>query len=251
MEKVHRLIVVSFLAVALAAMGRWSGTASDLQGAAAIEAQLQPSPSDKHQPQKSTALDRKGINAGDLRRLSASALSAAVDDLVALGVSWVRMDFPWIEIENTRGVYNTGGPDAAVRALARRGIRVLGIISYATPWANGGRDQMYPPTNPTDFAIYAGLLVRHFAPLGVRTWEIWNEPNLHNYWATGANPAQYTQLLKAAFVAIKAADAGATVMTGGLAPAASSGGDLTPMEFLTGIYNNAGQGYFDAVADHP
>jgi hypothetical protein len=67
----------------------------------------------------------------------------------------------------------------------------------------------------------------------------------------GADPARYTQLLKAAYVAIKATDAGATVVTGGLAPAASSGGDLTPTDFLTGIYNNGGQGYFDAVADHP
>jgi hypothetical protein len=58
-------------------------------------------------------------------------------------------------------------------------------------------------------------------------------------------------LLKAAYIAIKAADPSAIVITGGLAPAASSGGDLTPMDFLTGIYANGGRGFFDAVADHP
>jgi len=255
MGNVNRLICVSFLAVALAAAEHWSGTSSsvtvDARAAAAIEAQRQPGLSSEHQPQRAKPPIRKGINAGDLRWLSASALSAAVDDLVALGVSWVRMDFPWSEIESTQGAYNVRGPDAAVRALASRGIQVLGIIDYAPPWANGGKGQMYPPTNPTDFAIYAAFLVRHFAPLGVHTWEIWNEPNLHDYWATGADPALYTQLLKAAYVAIKATDAGATVMTGGLSPAASSAGDFTPMDFLTGIYNNGGQRYFDAVAHHP
>jgi len=183
--------------------------------------------------------------------LSGRALTAAVDELVAVGVSWVRMDFPWSEIENTQGVFATTGPDAAVRALASHRIQVLGIIDYTPPWANGGNGQMYPPTNPTDYASYASFLVKHFAPMGVHTWEIWNEPNLQAFWDTGADPVLYTQILKAAYTAIKAADASATVITGGLAPAASSGGDLTPMDFLTGVYNNGGQGYFDAVADHP
>jgi polysaccharide biosynthesis protein PslG len=255
MRNVNRLICVSILVVAFAAAEHWFGTFMSTtvapQTAAAIEAQLQPNFTPEHQLKGPDHPKRKGINAGDLRGLSASALSAAVNDLVAPGVSWVRMDFPWSEIEIAQGAYNTKGADAAVRALAIRGIQVLGIIDYAPPWANGGRGQMYPPASPTDFAIYAAFLVRHFAPLGVHSWEIWNEPNLQVYWVTGADPARYTQLLKAAYVAIKATDAGATVVTGGLAPAASSGGDLTPMDFLTGIYNNGGQGYFDAVADHP
>jgi len=255
MDNKNRFICISILAIALAAAQHWFGTSLSTsvssRAAMAVEAQLQPSLSPEHQLKEAKSSNQKGINAGDLRRLSGSALNAAVNDLVTLGVSWARMDFPWSETETTQGMYDTRGLDAAVRALASRGILVLGIIDYAPPWANGGKGQMYPPTNPTDFANYAAFLARHFAPLGVHTWEIWNEPNLHVYWATGADPARYTQLLKAAYVAIKAADAGATVVTGGLAPAASSGGDLTPMDFLTGIYNNGGQGYFDAVADHP
>jgi hypothetical protein len=263
MRNLYRLICVAFLAIAFAAAMHRSGlsssiavnsraaTAVEAELQSTVEAELQPSLSAKRQPQNSKPASRKGINAGDLRRLSASALSTAVDDLVALGVSWVRMDFPWSEIESTRGEFNMRGLDAAVRALGSRGIGVLAIIDYAPSWANGGNGQMYPPTNATDFATYAAFLVRHFAPMGVHTWEIWNEPNLKVYWATGADPGRYTQLLKAAYLAIKAADSSAIVITGGLAPAASSGGDLTPMDFLTGIYANGGRGFFDAVADHP
>jgi polysaccharide biosynthesis protein PslG len=258
MENVTRVIHILLLSVLLAATGNSavSGDSSSVtvyaRPALAVQAQLQPDPSSGRQSQtRPKRLGRKGINAGDLRRLSGLALSAAVGDLVVLGVSWVRMDFPWSEIESARGVFTTTGPDAAVRALASRGIQVLGIIDYAPSWANGGNGQFYPPTNPADFASYASFLVKHFAPMGVHTWEIWNEPNLQEFWATGADPVLYTRILKAAYTAIRAADGSAMVITGGLAPAASSGGNLTPMDFLTGIYNNGGQGYFDAVADHP
>jgi hypothetical protein len=204
MRNLYRLTCVAFVAIALAAAMHRSGMSLSIavnsRAATAAEAELQPSLSAKRQPQNSKPASRKGINAGDLRRLSAGALSAAVDDLAALGVSWVRMDFPWSEIESTRGEFNMRGSDAAVRALGSRGIGVLGIIDYAPAWANGGNGQMYPPTSATDFATYAAFLVRHFAPMGVHTWEIWNEPNLKVYWATGADPGRYTQLLKAAYL---------------------------------------------------
>jgi polysaccharide biosynthesis protein PslG len=254
MKSLNLVILIPVVAVAIAAhsfLGSVSSSAIDARVPTAAEAQLQPGLSSGNPLQSPQFRSRKGINAGDLRRLSESALGASVENIVALGVSWVRMDFPWSEIESTRGSYNTRGPDSAVRALGSRGIQVLGIIDYAPPWANGGKGQMYPPVSPTDFAAYATFLVKRFAPMGVHTWEIWNEPNLHVYWATGADPVLYTQLLKAAYVAIKSADAGATVLTGGLSPAANDGGDLTPMGFLTGIYDNGGQSFFDAVADHP
>ncbi len=49
----------------------------------------------------------------------------------------------------------------------------------------------------------------------VDVWEVWNEPDLTLFWQGTA--AQYAQLLKVAYLAIKAANPDATVLFGGLA----------------------------------
>lgn len=41
--------------------------------------------------------------------------------------------------------------------------------------------------------------------MGVHAYEVWNEPNIVNFWAPGPDPARYTQLLKLAYPAITAA----------------------------------------------
>ena len=63
-----------------------------------------------------------------------------------------------------------------------------------------------------------------------------------SWWAGAPNPAAYTQLLKAAYPAVKAADPNATVVMGGL-----TGNDYP---FLEGVYAAGGKGYFDAVGVH-
>jgi hypothetical protein len=103
-----------------------------------------------------------------------------------------------------------------------------------------------PPQNAADYANFAGQVAARYAPMGVHTWEIWNEPNGGTF-----TTASYTALLKAAYTAIKQADPGAFVLTGGTQPAATNGTDISPIDFLAGIYQNGGKGYFDAVAHHP
>lgn len=51
--------------------------------------------------------------------------------------------------------------------------------------------------------------------VGVRVWEIWNEPDLTFFW--DGTPQEYARLLKVAYMAAKQADPGAQVMIGGLA----------------------------------
>ncbi len=86
--------------------------------------------------------------------------------------------------------------------------------------------------------------------MGVHTYEVWNEPNLAGFWKPVADPVRYTELLKAAYLAIKQADPLATVVSGGLAPALTSGGDIDAREFAQAMYANGAQGYFDALGHH-
>ncbi len=95
----------------------------------------------------------------------------------------------------------------------------------------------------------------HFAPEGVHAYEIWNEPNTAGFWAPAPNPAAYTQLLKLAYTAIKAADPSAAVLSAGLSPYGSYGQSdaqhMNPLNFLEAMYANGAAGSFDALAWHP
>ena len=58
-------------------------------------------------------------------------------------------------------------------------------------------------------------------------------------------------MLKDAYIKIKQADPSATVITAGTSPSGNSASNMSHVDFLNGIYNSGGKGYFDAVAHHP
>src|SRR5579884_4045173 len=137
-------------------------------------------------------------------------------DLVAsTGAKWVRMDWDWKSVQ-------AGGP-----------------TSWA--WANTDRIVSAAPAR--------------YAPLGVHDWEIWNEPNLPQWWGQPANAAAYVGILKPAYVAIHGVDPNATVITGGLAPHGDLGATPTdpqsPVNYVQAMYTAGAHGYFDALGLHP
>ena len=116
-------------------------------------------------------------------------------------------------------------------AAARQGIDVLGLALRAPAWANGaGGNPFTPPRRPADFAAYLRALVARYGPSGslwaehpevprhpVRAWEIWNEPNLKDYFTAQPFAKPYAALLRAAYPAVHGADPGATVLMASMA----------------------------------
>ena len=202
-----------------------------------------------------------GFSEPDIFWDSDAQLAQHLDGIAATGAQWLRIDISWSMAEGTtQGVFDWSVIDRVVTAARTRGLSILGILDTTPPWARSSSSttQWYPPTNPSDYAAFAEAAAQHFAaPQGgvsgpaIRTWEIWNEPNNPIFWSTGADPAVYTQLLIAAGTAIKAVDASATVLTGGLAPTTTGGGWMDPVDFLNGVYAAGGGGHFDGVAYHP
>ena len=86
---------------------------------------------------------------------------------------------------------------------------------------------------------------------GANYFEIWNEPNLSEFWSPSPDPAAYTADLKAAYTAIKAVTPAALVITAGLAPASDSSNTMDTVHFVQDMYANGAAGYFDALGDHP
>jgi hypothetical protein len=133
---------------------------------------------------------------------------------------------------------------------------VLGTILDTPPWAKArGTPANAPPADPAAFGAFASRVARRYRAFGVHAYEIWNEPNIADAWATGPDPARYTRLLEEAYRGIKRADPSATVVSGGLSPYAGYGvadaGHMNPLTFLEQMYANGARSSMDAVGWHP
>ena len=81
--------------------------------------------------------------------------------------------------------------------------------------------------------------------LGVRHWEVWNEPDYDLFWR--GTQAEYARLLEVAYKSIKVADPEATVVLGGIAFYEKPNW-LT--EFFRLALQDADQAYFDVLSIH-
>lgn len=148
------------------------------------------------------------------------------------GVTWIREDFSWLQIEPREGEFDWAASDRFMAATAKQGISVLGIADYSAPWASsdpsGNGDQHFPPRNPADFARYARQLAARYGKGGtfwranphlpakpLAALELWNEPYGYWFWKPGPNPQGYAAMVRAAGTAIHAADPSMKVLASG------------------------------------
>lgn len=172
-----------------------------------------------------------GVNVnGPLDELSFD-LPAEARTMRAAGVRAWRVEFSWDLIEKEPGTFDWGAYDRKVLAAAGAGIDVLGLVVRAPAWSNGGNiDPFVPPAGSARYGRFFTTLVARYGPNGslwaenpgvakrpVRTWEVWNEPNIAVYFRRQPFMAKYASLLRAAYPAIKKADPGATVVLAGMA----------------------------------
>jgi len=186
--------------------------------------------------------------------------------IAGTGARVLRQSFYWSIIEPQPGRYDFQLYDGYVAAAARANVSMLPILfdppafRSARP-ASGARRGTYPPANYSDFAYFAARLVRRYGPAGefwqqhpelpqlpIRSWQVWNEPNVPAYWPSGPNPAQYAAMLRTVGAGIKAVDAGAKVVTAGLNES-ELGLKLVP--FLREMYRAGAKGSFDVLGLHP
>jgi hypothetical protein len=177
----------------------------------------------------------------------------------AMGFNYVKGYLPWSGSEPAKGVYQWAvAPDAndadnVADEAARHGLRLVLRVDMAPDWAAAPGVGNRPPTNPQDFADFMGALAGHLRGRVV-AYELWNEPNLAGEWGGGApSPEHFAAMVRAAYPAIKAADPGAVVVTGGLATTGGDGGAtaLDDLEFLRRMYAAGVGGHFDALGSHP
>jgi hypothetical protein len=185
-----------------------------------------------------------------------------LDRLRSTGAGLVRQTFDWARIERAPGRYELSFYDRYVAALARRHLRLLPILFNAPPFRssappNAGRGT-YPPRRPAEMGEFGALLAHRYGARGsfwrerpglprlpVRSWQVWNEPNLPAYWPSGPNAAEYVALLRAVGSGIRRVDPGAEIVTAGL-PDSRLGVPLR--DYVAAMYAAGAADTFDVLA---
>jgi hypothetical protein len=177
-------------------------------------------------------------------------------------VGTLRIAFLWSELEPQPGVRDLRSYDDLVAAAAERGIRVMPIV-YGTPaWLapQAARPPLGSARARRAWSSFLRFLVARYGSDGslwegrprrlpVRDWQIWNEPNFKLFWRPRPSPRGYARLLRISARAVRHVDAGARIVTGGVAPV---GAGFLPWVFLRRLYRVAGvRSSFDVLAVHP
>lgn len=153
--------------------------------------------------------------------------------------AWVRVFLEWSVLEPSPGVYDAWQIHLYRQYFAAlpKGTKIDIDVESSPAWATGvAGSSIAPPTDDTTFATFLSHLVTAFHKR-VNAWEIWNEESSPNWWS--GSIAQYADLVKAAYPAIKAADPKATVILGANNP-----------QWLSTLYADGIKGSFDDDAIH-
>jgi hypothetical protein len=173
----------------------------------------------------------------------------AVQEWSALGIDTVRIFALWSRLAppgrskpagfdaadpNSRG-YAWFHLDGAIDRVRAAGMRVTLTITGPGPlWSSGSPGRRTPAYRPRAgaYADFATAVARRYGDR-VDRYILWNEPNLASWLqpqasckggrCTPVSPHLYRGLVRAAYPAVRAADPGAQVVIGALAP---RGGDL-------------------------
>ena len=192
------------------------------------------------------------------RGVDDTILGRQFDLMEAMDADWVRIDLDWSAIESERGRYDWAVTDKLVDQAEAHGINVLGVIAFTPDWARSSTESApenrrhQRPDRLSDYAEFTRMVVQRYAPRGVHSWEVWNEPNTGKFWPPVQDADEYGELFRQAADAIRDVDPDATVLIGGLTtqPDAPDPG-LSPTEFLELLYDNGTAQLSDGVAAHP
>ena len=194
-----------------------------------------------------------GIQADLITDTNYDRTLGAVSDI---GFNWVKQQVEWFRYNPSPGVYDWGALDAIVDQANARGINILFSVVKAPSWARpAGDTDQGPPSDPATYATFMRELAARYAGR-VQAYEIWNEQNLYYEWGglgNKLNAANYVELLKAAYSAVKSVDSSAVVISGALTPTGVNDGNIAidDRAYLEQMYQAGLRYYCDAVGAHP
>lgn len=175
------------------------------------------------------------------------------------GSTLIRLPLDWGAVERAPGEVDFSRYDEIYCASLAAGVLPLFHLTGAPAWAAdpalgacAGPPCVIPPARDRlgdwrDFAERVAIRYPRAAAI-----EIWNEPNLKDFWPT-PDPWRYSELLATAYAGVKAGNPATPVLGGALAGNQRDvpGGSLSLTTFLQAM-SAAGAGrYMDALSLHP
>ena len=173
----------------------------------------------------------------------------------------VRDSLLWNQIEPVEGRRDWSRTDSVVEDLRSAGIEPLLVVFGSPSWANGvpesmpGHDLHVPSRGAAldawlhDYTDFLAAAVQRYHDY-VRRWEIWNEPNLVDFWRPRPDPVTYRHVYETLRATILRVDPTAEVAVGGLGGlSATSAPSITGLKFLRHLTRTRPP--IDAVAIHP
>lgn len=210
-----------------------------------------------------------GITAAEVFAANAGARRQALDAQYTAGARSLRQWINWTEIEKKRGTFDFRLYDAFMADAARAKLRVVPIL-FGMPKFHAAKAKKgakvtavttFPPKTNASFARYVTAVVKRYGRNGtfwkanrgltavpIESYQVWNEPNLPQYWGGKPDARAYVRLLKTGARAIRKADPQAEVLAGGL-PESKQGVPL--LRFVRQMYAAGAKGSFDTLAVHP
>ena len=175
-----------------------------------------------------------------------------------------RQNLLWSGVEKTRGRYTWRRYDDLFTKAAVGNVRIFPVLIGSPAWARF--KPQYPPNTTAGrkaFYEFSKAAAKRYGPNGtfwrgkpyprsVRPvyWQVWNEPNLPNYWNGKVDPPAYGRMLKYTSVAAKAGDPEVRIVSAGLPQTSCRAGPCID-DFLRDMYTVPDIGrWIDAVAVH-
>ena len=193
--------------------------------------------------------DRSGISNGWMLDQSKQEMDLITKACAETKSLYFRADFAWSDVQwNGQEEWNWENIDRLLESAQSNNLEMIAILTYFPNWVDQQADTVYW----SEFVYRAGL---RYIPQGVTIYEMWNEPNISNFFPEPNTKDYVEKILIPGYNAIQKAalelEISITVLTGGLAPAATDGTNISQLDFVKEIYEYGGKNYFDALGQHP
>jgi polysaccharide biosynthesis protein PslG len=190
----------------------------------------------------------------------ATDLEARFKRMKALGITEARTDWEWRVVEKTKGKYDWTAIDRMMTLAKKYGIKIFPIVHYAPEWAlpttakAEGIFEMAPREDTyKDYARFLNASIDRYGPTGnarisftpITTWQVWNEPNIREFWGPEPNPASFVKMMNTVHTDLGTRRSKITLVHAGLSKA-----DTTFLWQAWGVDPNYGR-LFDVMALHP
>lgn len=139
-----------------------------------------------------------------------------------LGVSWIKKQVRWEQIEMEEDVYDWAELDLLMAGARFFDVKVMFSVVTAPDWSRQpgvDLEEHGPPADYADYVEFVRKLLERY-PGQVYAIEVWNEQNLSREWTSvnNLNATDYVEMLRQTYNEVQATSPGTIVISGALAP---------------------------------